>query len=66
MSTKSYVLLTNSRQWPAKTAGDTVELPPAAAKYLVQAGVLAVASPPEGSVATDHGTVPGKRRKAEG
>lgn len=41
MSTKTYTLLTETRQWPTKRIGDTVELPPAAAKYLEQAGVLA-------------------------
>jgi len=41
MSTTTYTLLTESRQWPTKVAGDTVDLPPSAAKYLVQAGVLA-------------------------
>jgi len=40
MSTKTYTLLTESRQWPTKVAGDTIDLPPSAAKYLVQAGVL--------------------------
>lgn len=41
MSTKTYILLTDSRQFPTRKAGDPVELPPSAAKYLVQAGVLA-------------------------
>ncbi|HYG91206.1 MAG TPA: hypothetical protein VD978_33685 [Azospirillum sp.] len=41
MSTKTYILQTDSRQFPTKKAGDPVELPPTAAKYLVQAGVLA-------------------------
>ena len=36
---KTYRLLADSRQLKKK-AGDTVELPPAAARYLVQAGIL--------------------------
>ncbi len=59
MSTKTYVLQAASRQWPTKKAGDTVDLPPAAAKYLVQAGVLAEPS-------IEPAAETGKRRKAEG
>lgn len=70
MSTKTYILQAHSRQWPLKKVGDTIELAPAAAKYLVHAGVLAepiqerqlaegevlAAAPlPEGSAATDLG-----------
>lgn len=70
MSIKTYILQTASRQWPTKKVGDSIELPAAAAKYLVQAGVLAepiqerelaegevltTAPLPEGSTATDLG-----------
>lgn len=70
MSAKTYILQVHSRQFPLKKVGETIELAPAAAKYLVQAGVLAepiqerelaegevltAAPPPEGGIATDHG-----------
>lgn len=65
MSTKTYTLLTESRQWPTKKVGATVELPQAAAKYLVQAGVLAEAVTATTSVA-ETATEAKPRRKAEG
>ncbi|MGE4526828.1 MAG: hypothetical protein AB7D00_00550 [Rhodospirillaceae bacterium] len=62
METKTYRLKTESRQWPGKKAGDTVELPPRAARYLLRAGVLEDAAA-EKAAASETTT---RRRKAEG
>lgn len=58
-ATKTYRLKTESRQWPTKTAGDTIDLPPAAAKYLVRADVLEEVS------GVAEAAAPARRRKAE-
>ncbi|SBW09146.1 hypothetical protein KL86APRO_12526 [uncultured Alphaproteobacteria bacterium] len=58
METKTYRLKTESRQWPTKTAGDTVDLPPSAAKYLVRADVLE-------EVSAEAAAPAARRRKAE-
>lgn len=64
MNTKAYTLLVHTRQFPLKQPGETIDLNPAAAKYLEQAGVLAPV-PAEGETLEASPPAP-KRRKAEG